>query len=162
MILSLVVALAGSAPSRLPACRPDQVALGFDAEGGAFDGMSHGGTLLVVRNLGPAACTLPGLPTLVFKDAAGQPLPIARHVPLGMHPGPVIRPVGLAAGAEATAALRWVSGPAFDRSRCFEVKSVVATIGGATIGSEMPAHICGQAGVTATIEQPALKTDPTL
>uniref|UniRef100_A0A7V4XT75 DUF4232 domain-containing protein n=1 Tax=Acidobacterium capsulatum TaxID=33075 RepID=A0A7V4XT75_9BACT len=94
-------------------CPASWLSLALDGENGTFNGMSHSGTLLVLRNLGPRACTVPALPTLCFEDAQHHPLDVARQVPVGMHPGPVMLPVVVPPGAELTAKLRWVDGDVF-------------------------------------------------
>ncbi len=166
MIPIFALALAATPPTptpMIPPCKAEQLSLGFDGENGAFDGMSHSGALLVVRNLGPQACRLPGLPTLSFKDAAGHALPIARQTPVGMHPGPVVLPVILAAGAEATAPLRWVSGEVYSPSRCYSAASAslqLSTIpGSGALSSPFQGRICGPAK-GASFEQPPLRLDP--
>jgi hypothetical protein len=169
MIAILALALAATPPAPLPSpilppCKAEQLSLGFDAEGGAFDGMSHSGALLVVRNLGPAACRLAGLPTLGFKDKAGQPLPIARQPPVGMHPGPVVLPVALAVGAEATAPLRWTSGEVYSPSRCYTPATATLALdpadpGSAVVSGPVQARICGPAR-GARFDQPPLRLDP--
>jgi hypothetical protein len=63
-----------------PACRASQLSITFDGENGNFSGMSHAGTLLVVRNIGASACCMPGLR---FEDAAHRPLSIVRQVLAG-------------------------------------------------------------------------------
>ena len=95
-MLLLAFAITAVTAPRLPACTANQLSLSFDGEGGAFNGMSQSGTLLVLRNVGPTACSVAGLPKLTFKNAAGKPLAITRKVPIGMHPGPVILPIGVA------------------------------------------------------------------
>ena len=147
------------AAAALPLCRASDLSLAVDAEHGAFDGMSHSGTLLVIRNLAPHACALAGLPTLTLRSAGGKSLPITRAAPRFMHPGPVIVPLRLAAGAEATAALRWVAGAVYDRGRCYAVASLGVAIGTGTIRTGLPARICGPAS-GVTIEQPPLRLDP--
>lgn len=146
----------------LPVCTGTQISLGTDTENGAFNGMSHSGALLVLRNLGPLPCRLPGLPRLAFLDAAGHPLPIARIVPRFMHPGPVILPVGLAVGAEATAPLRWVSSPVYTRNRCMKVAALRAAWPGGSATHPVRFTICGPGGKPAGLTQPPLRTDPTL
>lgn len=148
-----------AATAALPACR--QVSVGLDGEGGAFDGMSHGGARLVIRNTGPD-CRLAGLPRLVFQDARGRPLPVARRAPAGMHPGPVVLPVAVAAEAEATAPLRWVSGEVYDRSRCFSPARLVVTLApGVTATYAGPiGHMCAPAGEAVALDQPPLRIDP--
>lgn len=149
----------GAAP---PACAAE-ISVGFDGENGAFDGMSHSGVLLVLRNTGTAACRLPGLPALSFEDAAGKPLAIARQAPPGMHPGPVVVPVGVAAGAEATAPLRWVSGDVYDGGRCLRPARVTVALGGVASTMAWPAGpLCGPPGKPIPFEQPPVRTDPVL
>jgi hypothetical protein len=97
-------------------CPASWLSLALDPENGTFNGMSHSGTLLVLRNLGPKACTVPALPTLRFEDAHHHPLDVARQAPVGMHPGPVMLPVVVPSGAELTAKLRWVDGDVFGDS----------------------------------------------
>ena len=150
-----------AAVAALPSCR--QVSLSLDGEGGAFDGMSHGGALLVVRNTGPD-CRLPGLPALAFFDARGRALPIARRAPAGLHPGPAVPPLGVASGAEATAPLRWVSGPVYPHSRCLTPARLVLTLApGVTQTYAGPiGRACGPSDAPAPLTQPPLRLDPRL
>jgi hypothetical protein len=145
----------------LPECK-GQLSIGLDHEGGAFNGMLQSGVLLVVRNIGPTACKAPGLPVLTFQDAAGHTLDIQRKAPAGMHPGPVVLPVGLAAGAEATAALHWVSGDVFDGHHCLSPVTVVVSAGGEPSRLAWLGQLCGPAGTVITYDQPVLRTDPVL
>nr|WP_051552070.1 DUF4232 domain-containing protein [Acetobacter persici] len=73
----------GAAPSppagQVPACQPAQMDVTLDSRNGAFDGMSQSGTVLVVKNTGPAACIMPPVPLVQFQDAAGQKLPVFRR-----------------------------------------------------------------------------------
>lgn len=159
MIPIFALALAATPPTPIiPPCKTEQLSLGFDGENGAFDGMSHSGALLVVRNLGPQACRLPGLPQLGFRDAAGHALPIARQAPRGMHPGPVILPISLPVGAEATTPLRWVSGEVYSPSRCYSPTSASLAIGAASLTTSFQSRICGPAK-GASFEQPPLRLD---
>ena len=169
MIPILALALAATPPAPIPSpiippCKAAQLSLGFDTENGAFDGMSHSGALLVVRNLGPGACRLAGLPQLRFKDATGQPLSIDRQAPVGMHPGPVVLPVVLAVGAEATAPLRWVSGEVYSPSRCYTPTTAALTLEladprAAVLTAPFQGRICGPAR-GSRFEQPPLRLDP--
>jgi len=103
MIASLAFVLAlpfikdspAASPSAPPACRADTLSVRTEAGDGEFNGMSHGGTRLIVRNTGRAPCLLPGLPTVVFLDAKGAEQPTLRQAPPGMHPGPIVLPVRL-------------------------------------------------------------------
>jgi len=161
MILTLLIASA-SAVANLPACPPNQLFLAFDGEGGTFTGMQQSGALLVIRNMGPGACTVSALPVLTFKDAKGQPLPVMRRSPARMHPGPVVAPIGFAAGAEVTAPLRWVSAPAFEHSRCLTSASVSIAVGGGALDTDMSASFCAPQAERATFDQPPLRRDPVL
>jgi hypothetical protein len=149
-MLMLAALLAGATPR----CTAAQLSLSTGGNPGDFNGMSHSGTLLVVRNKGRRACTLSGLPQLSFRDAWGRAVPIARKVPVGMHPGPVVLPIRLAPGAVANTALRWVSGPVYDNSRCYKVASI------ALAGRQLPlvVQICGEAGKPAGIDQSSLRS----
>jgi hypothetical protein len=110
-LLSLMIAAqALSAPAALPPCRPSHLRLSVDGRDGDFNGMSHSGTALMIRNLGPD-CMLPALPVVSLRDTHGRALPAARRAPVGMHPGPVMLPVRLGAGHQAETDLRWVAGP---------------------------------------------------
>lgn len=160
-MLGLLMTLAAGSAS-LPACKAEQLSLGFDSENGAFNGMSHAGTLLVLRNIGDAACQVPGLPKLSMIGANGHVLPIARAAPVGFHPGPVILPVGIAPGAELTAPLRWVSGAVFPQSRCYAPTALSLDLNGVRVRGVLAAHVCGQQGKPATFEQPPLTADPVL
>lgn len=166
MLPLIALATAAAAPvhgtAALPVCKVEQLSLGFDAQGGAFNGMSHSGALLVIRNMGPKSCRMDGLPRLTFRDAKGKPLAIARTVPRGMHPGPAIAPVGVAAGAELTAPLRWVSGEVYDKSICVEPAFAAVAIGGRSIQTAFTGRLCGQTGTSIGFEQPVLRPDPRL
>lgn len=167
MIMAMMAGVLAASPARvapktsLPECKA-QLSLGFDSENGDFDGMSHSGVLLVLRNLG-SACRTAGLPVLRFENAAGAPLPIARAAPVGMHPGPVVVPVGLASGAEATAPLRWVSGDVYDGHNCITPARIVVITGVNRFAQPWPAgQLCGAAGKPIPFDQPLLRTDPVL
>ncbi|WP_287787674.1 DUF4232 domain-containing protein [Acidiphilium sp.] len=155
--LALPLLVAGCArPAAVTVCSGARIVARTDSEGGAFDGMSHSGTLVVLRNPGPAPCTLPGLPRLVFLDAADHELPVVRRPPVGMHPGPVVLPVRLEAGAAATTALRWVADPVYTRNACMKVAALrIAWPGGETTLA-LAATICGPKGAAAGIAQSPL------
>ena len=148
-----------SSPHVVPACGASQLSVTFDGENGNFSGMSHAGTLLVVRNIGASACRMPGLPELRFEDAAHQALPIVRQIPKGMHPGPVVPPVNIAPGAEATAELHWVSGDVYDGHHCTAAAAAVLQIGTETYTQAFSGRFCSAANTPATFTQAWLKTD---
>ena len=161
MILAILLSAAAAGES-LPPCPAAQLSLSFDDEGGTFSGMQQSGTLMVIRNLGPGDCTVPSLPTLTLFDAKGKPLAVGRKAPPHMHPGPVMAPAGVADGAEVTATLRWVSGPAFEHSRCVDATSARISIGSDVLSGGVGATFCAPQGGAATFDQPRLRPDPVL
>lgn len=158
--LALVLAGAMAASAHAAPCIANQLSLAVDGENGNFNGMSHSGTLLVLRNLGPAACTVAGFPKILFTDAANTTLPITRTVPRDMHPGPVVRPVTILPEAELTSRLRWVSGEVYPHSQCFAPAALVVVIGGQKLTTPLAAHICGPSGKVA-YDMTRLVPDPT-
>ena len=68
----------------------------------------------------------------------------------------------VAAGAELTSPLRWVSGPVYPRSRCFSPSGATLAVGKEVLHGAVAAHICGEQGAAVTFEQPVLKPDPVL
>lgn len=140
----------------VPPCSAQMVSVTTDAADGDFNGMSHGGTYLVLTNTSGQACTVQGLPTVSMKDAKGVLLPVARQAPVGMHPGPVVVPLRLEAGASARASLRWVAGEVYDRSRCVDPARVELRIGNQIAGTGFRGHLCGEDGKPVTFEQSPL------
>ncbi|WP_263384842.1 DUF4232 domain-containing protein [Granulicella arctica] len=157
LTLSLIAPIAHAA---VPACASNQISLATDSEGGNFDGMSHGGTLLILRNIGPDACSVPGFPVLIFRDAAKATVAITRQVPPGMHPGPVILPAIIAPNAEVTASLRWVSGDVFDHGTCLTPATLSINIGGTELTTAFDYHLCGPTPAKITYESTRLVPDP--
>ena len=143
-------------PPSAPPCAAAQLRLSTDGQDGAFDGMSHSGVELSIRNLGPD-CTLPALPKVVLLSRAGRPLPAVRQAPVGMHPGPVVMPVFVGAGHRAASDLRWVSGPVFDHNRSVRAASVTVRIGGGVLRAPLKAVLYGPTGKPVTFEQPPLR-----
>ena len=150
MILPLMLIAAASAA---PACRADALRVALDGEDGDFNGMSHSGTLVVLRNEGPRACTLPALSHIGMLNGRGRLLPIVRArtdqetsaAPLTMRPG-----------AAASTPLRWVSGPVFDHSRCYRPARLAVKMPPRFVTTRITATICGEAGKAARFEQPPL------
>lgn len=138
-------------------CRPSQLRLSLNGRDGDFNGMSHLGTELSISNLGPD-CTLPTLPMIGFRDARGRTLPALRRAPVGMHPGPVMMPVRLAAGHRATADLRWVSGPAYTHSRSIRAATITVMFSGVTLRTPIKAVLYGEAGKSVQFDQIPLRT----
>ncbi|MBB5715949.1 DUF4232 domain-containing protein [Sphingomonas aerophila] len=147
-----------AAAAAVPACTGRDLSLSTDARNGDFNGMSHCGTYLVLRNRSRRACQLPGLPTVTLRDAAGRVLPLSRRAPAGMHPGPVTRPVVVPVGGQVATGLRWVSGPVYDHSRKLNVRTAKIAIAGRTLTTQLRATIYAQAGQPASFDQPPLET----
>jgi hypothetical protein len=93
----LAMLLLGAPFLPLPPCRVDRLRVSLDDRGGDFNGMSHSGTELSIRNTGPD-CMLVALPTVQLRDARNRIVRATRQVSRGMHPSPVMVPVRLAAG----------------------------------------------------------------
>ncbi|KQM23928.1 MULTISPECIES: DUF4232 domain-containing protein [unclassified Sphingomonas] len=139
-----------------PPCQAGQLRLSLDAGDGDFNGMSHAGTGLSVRNMGQD-CLLATLPRIQMRDARNRILPVVRQAPRGMHPGPAMVPLRLAAGHRAVAEIRWVAGPVFPRSRSVHVARITLTIGAGAISSPLTAEVFGAVGQPATFEQTPLR-----
>jgi hypothetical protein len=166
MVLAVALILAASASaapmqsaSGLLACTAAQLSLSFDGEGDNFDGMSQSGTLLILRNISSQTCTIPGRPSLTFEDTSAKKLAISLETPPGMHPGPVILPVALPTGAEATGEIHWVSGEVFNNSRCFSPASVAIKFGTDVLSAPFSGHLCGPSGQDAKYRFAYLKRD---
>jgi hypothetical protein len=138
-------------------CRPSQLRLSLSSRDGDFNGMSHSGTELSIRNLGPD-CTLPPLPTIGFRDARGRRLPALRRAPVGMHPGPVMVPIRLATGHRAATDLRWVSGPVYPHIRSIRATTVTVRFGRTTLHARIKAVLYGEAGKPLTFDQSPLRS----
>ncbi len=146
------VAQTVAAARALPMCPANQVSLGTDDENGNFNGMSHSGTLLVLRNLGSTPCRVDATPQVTFADAmhdlaAKGEMQGARF----MHPGPVMLPVVIAPGAEVTSNLRWVSGEVYDKNVCIAPSKLTLKIGTGSQTAAFGGHLCGdgaKGGVT--------------
>ena len=147
----LALLLAGAVPPA-PDCRAAQLRLSIDRAGGDFNGMSHSGMALSIRNVGHD-CMLPALPKVVFQDARGRPLPAIRRAPLGMHPGPVMVPVRLAGGHRAEFTLRWVSGDVFSPGRSVRARGITVQVGTGALRVSLDATLYGEAGKPVNFDQ---------
>ncbi|WP_242148796.1 DUF4232 domain-containing protein [Sphingomonas sp. BAUL-RG-20F-R05-02] len=155
-LLSLMIAAqALSASAALPPCRLSYLRVSVGGRDGDFNGMSHSGTALMIRNLG-ADCMLPALPVISLRDAHGRALPAMRRAPVGMHPGPVMLPVRLAAGHQAETDLRWVAGPVFAHNRAVKPTRLTVQIGAGTLHTPITATLYGEAGKPVAFEQTPL------
>ena len=147
-------------------CRQGQLSLALDDENGNFNGMSHSGTLLVLRNLGPEACSEPARPEVRFEDANQRPLPIMIDAPqaarAAMHPGPVLVPVTVPTAAELTSELRWVSSNVYDNGKCLSPAFLTVKTSAETLRIKMPngASLCGPTGKPPSVTMTPLRRDP--
>ncbi len=155
-MIALIAMLLTAGPGPAPPCRAAQLTLSRDGRDGDFDGMSHSGTQLVVRNTGPD-CAIAALPPIEFRDARGRVLNARRRPPAGMHPGPVMLPVRLATGARATTDLRWVSGPVYPDDRVARAAAVALRIGRRAVRVPIVAEIHYEAGETIAFDQSPLR-----
>lgn len=140
----------------VPPCRVSQLKLTLDRRDGDFDGMSHSGTELSIRNSG-SDCTIAALPTIQLRDARNRVLSVMRQPPRGMHPGPVMLPVRVAAGHRVAMEIRWVSGPVFGHNRSMRSAKVTVKVGSRTLAAPLMATLYGEAGKPATFEQSPLR-----
>lgn len=152
---------AGANPA-IRMCKATDMSLGTDDENGSFNGMSHSGTLLVLRNLSLTPCRVPQRPHITFVDKDNKALPMTLNIPGSkfMHPGPVLVPVVVAPDAEVTAKLRWVSGEVYDQSVCADPLTMVVELEGRTQQTPLAAHICGEQAKGVTFSATPLAVDP--
>ena len=143
-------------------CTADDLSPATDEENGAFHATSHSGTLIVLRNLGPTACSVPAIPQLTLSDAGHKPLPATPELPGSrfMHPGPVVLPIPLAPGAEVTATMRWVSGEVYTDTLCLDAQYLDITISGRPLHTALNAHLCGERTKGVSYELSRFSTDP--
>ena len=151
LLFTLLIAAAPAAHAALPPCRPAQLRLSAENADGRFDGMSHSGTELTIRNIG-RACALPALPRVEMHDRRGR-LAAVREPATGRHRGRAIAPFRLAAGHRAAIDLRWVSGPVFERNRSVAAETVSVRIGTGAIRASLGATLFGPAGAPVTFDQ---------
>jgi len=133
-----------AAPSAPVACLASQLDFSLDGGDGRFDGMSHSGTMLVLRNTGNAACTIPARALPRLMDANRLPLDI-RVRDEQEQPGQTA-PVTLAPGASATSDMRWVSGDVFDHGHCESPAFVTLALGRQIVSAAFTGHLCGAGG----------------
>lgn len=152
----------GRATIHLRPCEATDLSHATDSENGAFNGMSHSGTLVILRNLSPTACSVPAIPQLTLIDSSNKPLPATPQLPGArfMHPGPVVLPIPLAPGAELTATLRWVSGPVYTDNLCLDATSLDITVAGTKLRTRLLAHLCGERTTGVSYQLSRFSTDP--
>lgn len=89
--------------------------------------MSHADTLLLLRNAGATACTVPAHPLLTFADAHQRALAInVQLLPGTVYPSTAA--VTLAAEVAATSEMRWVSSDVYDNAYCATPARITLTL----------------------------------
>ncbi|MFT8336090.1 DUF4232 domain-containing protein [Acetobacter orientalis] len=159
---SVMAARAHAAPQAYPTCQAEQLSLTLDDEGGAFNGMSQSGTLLVVRNIGAGPCQIQPLPLVQFANAAGHVLPVTRRAVGGPKPQPAMAAVAFMPEAEVTARLHWVSGAVYDNAQCVSPATLVLALPSGSLSQPFARHMCAPAGATAFFDQMPLRPDTVL
>ncbi len=134
-----------SANNQPAGCMSAQLAFSLDADDGRFNGVSHGGTTLVLRNTGSIACTIPAQPVAAFSDAARRTLDIAARDPSGAQRASP-ETLTLAPGASATSDMRWVSSNVYPGGHCETPAFVTLHVGAQTATTTFTGHLCGAAG----------------
>ncbi|MGB3461208.1 MliC family protein [Rhodanobacter lindaniclasticus] len=130
------------------ACMPAQLSLQLDDGNGRFNGMSHSGTMLVVRNAGTLACSIAVMPSPRLQDARRQTLAITAQVP----PSPAGQPARLmlAPGASVDSDMRWVSGNVYDDGHCESPAFITLALGTGTVTAPFHGQLCGAGGKPST------------
>jgi membrane-bound inhibitor of C-type lysozyme len=150
--LSTIAACSSHAPVANPTpvatdtCRASQLGFSLNSGDGQFNGMSHAGTMLVVRNTGTAACTLPAQPQPVLTDAGKRPLNIIAQTPNA--PAPSM--IQLVPGAAVESEMRWVSGNVYEDGHCESPALIDLAIGGKKVSTAFTGHVCGAGGKPST------------
>ena len=139
-------------PNGVRMCAVNDVSLATDDENGSFNGMSHSGTLVVLRNLSSTACSVPAIPQITFADQAGALKATLQTAGFGRQSngmvlghGPVVLPVVIAPEAEVTSKLRWVSGEVYGKNICIAPTRLSVTLGEKQQTTTIGAHLCGDA-----------------
>lgn len=149
-----------SAQAQSADCAPSQLAFSLDNGNGRFNGMSHSGTTLVLRNTGTSTCTI-SAPLPTFTDADKRTLDIVAQDSPGSHPAPTT--TTLAPGATVSSDMRWVSGNVYDHGHCESPAIITLTAGKQTVAASFAGHLCGPGGkpstYTLTPFQPGTVTD---
>jgi len=148
MLMSIVL-LSAMLPSHgVPQCRAAQLRLTADDHGRGYNGMSHSGTELLIRNVGQA-CMLAANPALDMRDARG------RVVARGDASQSRGTPVRLGTGRRGSIELRWVSNAVFEHNRSVHARFIVMRIGTGTLRAPIDATLYGEAGGGFGFEQTA-------
>jgi len=138
--------VANPTPAAANTCRASQLGFSVDSGDGQFNGMSHSGTMLIVRNTGTAACTLPAQPQPVLTDADRRPLDIIAQASTAPAPSTI----RLAPGAAVESEMRWVSGNVYEDGHCESPALIDLAIGGEKVSTAFIGHLCGASGKPST------------
>ena len=138
--------VASPTPAAADTCRASQLGFSVDSGDGRFNGMSHSGTMLTVRNSGTAACTLPAQPQPVLTGADKRPLDIIAQAPNAPAPSTI----QLAPGAAVESEMRWVSGNVYEDGHCESPAFIDLAIGGEKVSTAFTGHLCGAGGKPST------------
>jgi hypothetical protein len=148
MLMSILL-LSALAPSHaVPQCHAAQLRLTADDHGGGYNGMSHSGTELLIRNIG-RPCMLAAKPALDMRDARG------RVVARGDASQSRGAPVRLGTGRRGSIELRWVSNGVFEHNRNVHARFIVMRIGSGSLRAPIDATLYGEAGSGFAFEQTA-------
>ena len=131
-------------------CRASQLTLGLDSGDGQFNGMSHSGTMLVLRNTGTVACTIPALPQPALTNAGNRPLDITAQAPAATPSTPAPSTIQLMPGASAESEMRWVSGDVHEDGHCESPALIQLAIGREKVSTAFNGHLCGAGGKPST------------
>lgn len=158
LVLAAVIPSSSSQPAQ---CSVSDLSFNIDDKNGYFNGMSQSGVLLVLRNIGSRACSVPARPILSFEDTKYRTLSISLQVPMGMHPGPVILPITIPVGARVTSQLHWISSDVYGNSNCISPAFISISIGERVLRAKFNGYLCGPAGKNPTYTLTLLKRDVT-
>ena len=131
----------------VPDCKVPQMVVSLDDGQGAFNGMMHGGTWLVVRNTGARACSVAGVGPLSFEDVHHHPVAVTWQQAV---PAPAMV---LPAGGQMKTALRWVSGNVFDPGACMTPATLALPLRHGRVRHAFAHALCGPARSPPAIEQ---------
>jgi membrane-bound inhibitor of C-type lysozyme len=141
---------ASPSPTAADTCHASQLTFSLDSGDGQFNGMSHSGTMLVLRNTGTAACTVPALPQPVLTDADKRPLDIIAQTSAAAPFAPAPSTIPLAPGAVVESEMRWVSGDVYEDGHCESPALIQLAIGGESVSTSFTGHLCGAGGKPST------------
>lgn len=144
-------------------CAASDLQLVLDSQNGAFDGMSHTGTFMTVKNKGGKACLLPAYPSVQFQTDDGKSVPVKRQAADGDTPAEDTLQTGidlvLPRQSALHSALRWVSGDVYGGPHdCHTVTSLVVTVGGNRLSYPLHSIFCSPEQGRVVVEQSPLSS----